>query len=112
MTKNEHIAEIRANHVFLGMTNPENFPLEQFEMLNLANPDWYIEFMMELNANCHEIGVRSYAREASELFSLRKPKQQAIQLAKTVMAATIYEEQRAKDASTEILENVDCSIFE
>ena len=112
MTKNEHIAEIRANHVFLGMTNTENFPLEQFEMLNIANPDWYIEFMMELNAGYHEIDARSYARRASELFSLREPKHPAIQLAKTVMAATMYEEQRAKDASTENLENIDCSIFE
>ena len=118
MTKNQKIQEIvdcfiSNTKLSLSLMEPENYPVDKFDMLNLANPSWYLEFLTETREP--PFRTTTYEEQRDKVyddFTKGKDSASAWVLATVVIAATMYEEQRAKDAITETLENVDCSIFE
>ena len=117
MTKNQKIQEIvdcfiSNTSLSLSLMEPENYPVDKFYMLNLANQDWYVEFLTETRDPPFRTTLEEHRDKVYDDFTKGKDSASAWVLATVVIAATMYEEQRAKYASTENLENLDCSIFE
>lgn len=97
-TQIKELYDAQAEHILYALANPENYPQQDFELLNVVYPEWYLSYIDDTRGEDMFGGRRAvtrYCEEAYQDFIEGRRSIGAWILARTIYAVNEWEATRS-----------------